>query len=253
MSKQCTCGRSEAYPFCDNTHTQPASPVIKTINPHTFTYFKNEEIDKDKFGISQNKIVQIPRFISKSFSKQIMDIFEADSLWQDVGFHKAKNLFHIDFFSNKELESTWEELVSTIKRSVELVFGEPVSKMGIYIQKWPEGSYGIEHNDSYNFDGSIGNITSKIATTLFLYSPFTGGKLEFPEHDISIDPKAGSLYVFPGGPENQHRITEVESGLRFTVIAFWDFDSSVYTKEQLDGMQKSKERWNNYMKTGEGL
>lgn len=246
MSKQCTCGRSKSYPFCDNTHAQPATPVIQTINPHSFSYFNKKDS-------AENVAVQIPKFVSKDFSKNLIDNFEQDELWQDVGFYKAKNLFHIDFGTNQELSGLWEDLVSTIKRAVEIVFKDKVLNTGLYIQKWPEGSYGVKHNDMYNFDGSIGNLTSRIATTLFLHSPFTGGNLEFPDHDINIEPKMGSLYLFKGGPENEHQISEVLSGTRYTVIAFWDFESSTYTDEEIIGMQDSKKRWEIYMKTGEGL
>lgn len=245
MSKQCTCGRSKSYPFCDNTHSQPSGPVIQTINPHAFMYF-NKDQSEDK------KIVQISRFVSKSFSEDLMDVFEKDNLWQDVGFHKAKNLFHIEF-EDKDLSDNWNILIDTIKRAVETIFKSKVVNSGLYIQKWPEGSYGIRHNDTYNFDGSIGNLTSKIATTLFLHSPFTGGKLEFPDHEIVIEPKLGSLYTFQGGPENEHQISEVTSGLRYTVIAFWDFEDSIYTEEEVKAMNESKAKWENYMKTGEGL
>lgn len=246
MSKQCTCGRSQSYPFCDNTHAQPSHPVIQTINPHAFSYFNKKDSQ-------ENIAVQVPKFISKGMSKDLIDVFEKDELWQDVGFHKASNLFHIDFVDNKDLANLWEELVSTIKRATEIIFKDKVINTGLYIQKWPEGSYGIKHNDMYNFDGSIGNLTSRIATTLFLYSPFTGGNLEFPDHELVIEPKMGSLYLFKGGPENEHQISEILSGLRYTVIAFWDFESSTYTDEELKGMEDSKKKWENYMKTGEGL
>lgn len=245
MSKQCTCGRSASYPFCDNTHKQPAGPVIQTINPHAFMYFNKDQAE-DK------KIVQISKFVSKPFSDRLIEVFEKDSLWQDVGFYKAKNLFHINF-EEKDLADNWETLMSTTKRAVEAVFKSKVVMSSVYIQKWPEGSYGVKHNDTYNFDGSIANLRSKIASTLFLHSPFTGGDLEFPDHDVSIQPKLGSLYTFQGGPGNEHQITKITSGLRYTVISFWDFEDANYTEEEIKAMNSSEERWKNYIKTGEGL
>lgn len=238
MSKQCVCGRSLTYPYCDGTHKTPNNfPIVQTINPQTFTYFSKDE---------NNPIVQIPKFISKDFSKQLIDLFNSDDKWQGVGFHKAKNLMKVPDSADEKLSKTWEDLLDTIKRATHLVFKKEIELQQVYVQTWPKDSYGVIHNDTHNYDGTISNINYKFATILFLYSDFVGGRLEFPAHNISIDPKQGSLYLFDGGAKNEHQVTTVEDGLRYTVIAFWDIAGTEYTDEQKIQMQASKDRWADY-------
>jgi hypothetical protein len=57
---------------------------------------------------------------------------------------------------------------------------------------------------------------------LFLTDDYEGGETCFVEHNISVRPKAGSIYLFPGY-FTQHGVREVTSGCRVNILAqFFD-------------------------------
>lgn len=173
--------------------------------------------------------------------------FEKQDSWSKVGFHKAETLDVSSIINGSEISEGWDKLIDTIKRSAEIVFGKSVINQTTYVQRWPEGSYGTKHNDTYNDDGTIGNISYKVASTIFLNNTFEGGRLEFPDHELSISPNYNSMYLFNGGPENEHQISMVESGVRYTIVSFWDFEDSVYTEEEINAVNKSREYWAKYV------
>lgn len=212
-----------------------------------FEYF-NDNLDIDYVkNETDSKIFEVKNIITESMSKTIIEESEKMAGWKNVGFYKARILDQID--NRPEASETFrkyiDEYLSIVKNIISLAFGKPVRLKFIYIQKWPVGSYAIKHNDMYNFDGTPLFLDCKIAANVYMHNDFTGGKLEFPDHGISINPKQGSAYIFNGGPENEHQVTEIESGDRYTIVSFFDIEGSSYTEEELYMSLKSQEKWVN--------
>jgi hypothetical protein len=193
-------------------------------------------LDKDTYGIEENKIVEINNFIDYESSLKIINDSEKSYNWESVGFHGAQVLLDID-------EKIKNNLIYKISSYLKQIYGIEPKLETMYIQKWTAGAYGIVHNDRYNFDGSIGNITYRYAANTFLHSNFGGGEILFPDHSISIKPELGSAYMFSGGPENEHGISTISYGVRYTIVSFWDDANNDYSKEELDAVEKSRERW----------
>jgi predicted 2-oxoglutarate/Fe(II)-dependent dioxygenase YbiX len=86
---------------------------------------------------------------------------------------------------------------------------------------------------------------SKLVCLLYINDDYSGGELDFRDHDVTINPLVGELVTFPGGIENVHRVKAVESGTRHTIGAFWDYAESVYSEERMkewdDEIQKVRE------------
>ena len=60
-----------------------------------------------------------------------------------------------------------------------------------------------------------------IAGLFYINDDYEGGELYFPNQGIQFKPKAGSAYFFPGDMNYIHGVTEVKSGIRYTVPFFW--------------------------------
>lgn len=235
MAKQCTCGRSLSYPYCDNTHSIKPR-IIDAINPKTFNYLQDE---------LNNKVVQVPRFVSKEMSEDFISSFENNNSWEKVAF--TNTLVLTDPELNEVIESEWNKLKQSVQKTIEIIFNKHVKLETMYVQKWNENAEGIKHSDTHNIDGSVGNITYKIATTLFLHKDFTGGNIKFYNKEMTLEPKQASLYVFNGG-QNDHEILKVESGTRYTIVSFWDYEDSSYTDEEMQQMELSQQSWATYIK-----
>ena len=59
---------------------------------------------------------------------------------------------------------------------------------------------------------------------------------------LSFKPNAYSYYVFPGGYENIHGVSEITKGVRYTMVSFWDFAELVYSDETLERWKEEEKQ-----------
>lgn len=111
-----------------------------------------------------------------------------------------------------------------------------ISQIGYHTQKWEPGAYARKHSDNTDEHGHSGAFTrSRYAAFLYLNDDFEGGMLQFPDQDISLQPKVGMLAAFDGGFNNMHEVTLITSGVRYTLGSFWDDrEEDAYPQEVRD-------------------
>jgi Rps23 Pro-64 3,4-dihydroxylase Tpa1-like proline 4-hydroxylase len=125
-------------------------------------------------------------------------------------------------------------LKQKIKDACENALGKDLAEVSYHAQKWKDGAYASFHSDNSDEHGNPSEFErSKYAAFIYLNEDFKGGNLNFKHHDVNIKPKAGMLAVFAGGYTNEHEVTKVHGGTRYTVGSFWDNADAVYTEEQI--------------------
>jgi Rps23 Pro-64 3,4-dihydroxylase Tpa1-like proline 4-hydroxylase len=130
-------------------------------------------------------------------------------------------------------EDYFEQLKEKIKLACEQVIGRDLSEISYHAQKWTDGAFASFHSDNTDEHGnSTAFIRSKYAAFLYLNESFEGGKLNWKNYDITVTPKTGMIAIFDGGFGNEHEVTTVKNGTRYTIGSFWDNADSVYTEEQ---------------------
>jgi hypothetical protein len=83
------------------------------------------------------------------------------------------------------------------------------------IQRMQEGVELKAHTDQHT-DPSI-----RYATILYLNDDYADGELFFPNLDIELKPKAGTLVFFPGDEEYKHGVKHVGEGpIRYVLVGF---------------------------------
>lgn len=82
----------------------------------------------------------------------------------------------------------------------------------INIKKWNTGQKMGPHAD-----GQDGNYGLAYTMVMYLNDDYEGGEINFPNHDVQIKPKAGSLVMFPATGEFIHEVKPILSGTRYTV------------------------------------
>lgn len=113
-----------------------------------------------------------------------------------------------------DLDAARDALIDAIRSH----FGaDRIYCQGRQLVHWPRGSSQPPHTDQY-FEGTI------FAAVVHLNDDFEGGRTYFPDLARMSTPRTGSAVVFRGGSE-QHGVTEVKSGERFTA-AMWFGDDS---------------------------
>ena len=170
-------------------------------------------------GLYKNNILEWNRI--SFYDSFAMGFWEQDP----TGFCQALGL-PIDYFHG--------ELKTKLKKAVELVLERDVEEVSYHAQKWEPGAFAGFHSDNSDEDGNPSEFEkSKYAAFLYLNEDFSGGVLNFKNHDITIKPKTGTLAVFAGGYTNEHEVTKVHDGTRYTVGSFWDYAELSYSEEQI--------------------
>lgn len=78
------------------------------------------------------------------------------------------------------------------------------------IKKWDVGQSMGPHCD--NYDGHS-NLAFSMVT--YLNDSYSGGEIFFPNQDVKIKPKAGSLIMFPSHEPFVHQVLPITSGTRY--------------------------------------
>lgn len=78
------------------------------------------------------------------------------------------------------------------------------------IKKWNVGQSMGPHCD--NYDGHS-NLAFSMVT--YLNDEYEGGELNFPNHEITIKPQAGSVIMFPSHEPFLHQVLPIKNGTRY--------------------------------------
>lgn len=191
--------------------------------------YRNEDIVGNKLGIKTNKIAKISEFLTnQEIYKLETYLSNPNHKWGETSFHNSHGI------SLSINESTLVEvdlpndffltLTNKLKAAVEDVFGHRILESKCHAQKWEVGGFAEPHSDNSDHEGNISEYGDmKYVSILYINSDYSGGEVYFPEHSIEIKPAQNDLLIFPGGFENIHGVKEITQGIRYTIMAFWDF------------------------------
>jgi Rps23 Pro-64 3,4-dihydroxylase Tpa1-like proline 4-hydroxylase len=224
--------------------------------------------------VLKHDIVAYENFISPEHCDAILKYWEHSTEkgtlpWGAISFYES---FSANLPEDADMldfglpENFFKDLEAGIQAATEDTRGKPIRKVSYHAQKWIEGAFAGFHSDNSSLDDPEYNAfeRSKMATFLYLNEDFEGGELNFRDHDIKIKPTKGLLVAFEGGHHNIHEVLPIESGVRFTVGSFWDFDEIQYTDETKARWEteiseariqqaKDAEEWANMRERGERL
>lgn len=212
--------------------------MTNTINKNNFIYYKDDPIENSVLGIRDNRIVEIPNFISEENSKNMIKYFEAKAeMWGDIAFYGSSGMGlqpNDPVLSDYHLtDSFFDDLREQFKLHVEAVFDRKVKPNTSHAQKWDVGGFANPHSDNSDNHGEPNAFEiNKYVAILYLNGDYEGGELYFPDHSIEFKPTPYSLITFPGGVENIHGVKEITAGTRYTMVSFWDFAEIEYSEEK---------------------
>ena len=204
---------------------------VPRLDPASFIFFKDEEIvdGKGRLGVDRNRIVEVPNFVSESMASSMVEYFKKEDRWGETAFNGSHGApVQAGYVKPSDFglpDSIFMDVNAKLEEAVSAVYNKSVTPSSIHAQKWDVGSSANPHSDNSDFDGNPteGFDNLKYVGILYLNSDYEGGDLYFPDHDISIHPNSGSMYIFSGGVENIHGVTEITRGTRYSIVSFWNF------------------------------
>ena len=227
--------------------------IVNNIDTSSFIYLQNENIDSTRLGVTTNKIVEIPNFVNKDAVPKMINFFENCGIeWGDIAFYGSSGkglLTDSETMKKFELpENFFDDLKNKYQEAVEKVFDRKVRANTSHAQKWDVGGFASPHSDNSDHDGNPNAFEiNKYVGILYLNDDYEGGELYFCDKDnnmekyLSFKPNAYSYYVFPGGVENIHGVSEITKGTRYTMVSFWDYAEIEYDQETLDRWKAEEE------------
>jgi hypothetical protein len=243
--------------------------IIDKLNKSDFIYFRDEPNNKGVLGITDNRIVEIPNFIDEETAKSMISYVESKGEnWGDIAFYGSLGMGLAEsdpgLLENGLTLTFFSDLREKFKEAVELVFERKVRPNTSHAQKWDVGGFAAPHSDNSDFEGKPNAFEiNKYVGILYLNDNYDGGELFFVEAkefgDIRVDsngskspewndpylsfkPNKLSYYVFPGGIENVHGVSEILSGTRYTMVSFWDYEEIEYDQETLDRWEEEEKQ-----------
>lgn len=147
------------------------------------------------------------------------DTYQGDDRYI-FGYQKHTNPENLST-SSKEIREIYDTISNSLFNCAEHYCNtlglEYVEPSPIRISKYQKGAEMGPHID---WDGHplAGPIMSAV---LYLNSNYEGGELDFPELDVRIKPKAGSIVIFPSVAPYYHQSLIIESGFKYMSPAFW--------------------------------
>ena len=145
-------------------------------------------------------------------------------------------------------ENFFDDLKNKYQEAVGKVFDRKVRANTSHAQKWDVGGFASPHSDNSDHDGNPNAFEiNKYVGILYLNDDYEGGELYFCDKNnnmekyLSFKPNAYSYYVFPGGVENIHGVSEITKGTRYTMVSFWDYAEIEYDQETLDRWKAEEE------------
>ena len=115
-------------------------------------------------------------------------------------------------FFSREIRTPIEEVVEDYRKENMLPNGihEPYS-----VLKYLEQS---EYHAHYDHFRDNGRVFSMVAT---LGQPISGGQLEFPTIGVTVEPKVGSVILFPSNFPYLHIAHPVSSGIKHSMVTWY--------------------------------
>jgi hypothetical protein len=214
------------------------SLYIDSIDKSKFITYRDEPNTLGELGIPQNKIIEIPNFVTPEAAVNMINYIESYSeIWGDIAFYGSSGMgIHPDDPRLAEYNLPpmyFDSLRKKFQEAIELVFERPVKANTSHAQKWDVGGFAAPHSDNSDFDGHPNAFEiNKYVGILYLNHDYEGGELYFPDHNIELKPAAYSYICFPGGVENIHGVKEITKGVRYTMVSFWDFAEAEYSEEK---------------------
>lgn len=199
--------------------------------------------------IHRPDIVEYKDFLSKKECEELINYFNSsEDEWKVTCFYASYVMDPNASFDNKTSElktpEYFNDLKLKLKNIAEDVSPKKLRNLSLSAHKWTPGAFAAHHSDNTELDGTPNAWQdNKFVTIIYLNDDYEGGNLLFNAHRISISPSAGTVIAFDPGFTNLHGVSEITSGIRYTILSSFDHIDSVYPRDLFEWRKEySKEQ-----------
>jgi hypothetical protein len=193
------------------------------------------------FGESADNIVTLENFMTEEEVLRLNAFIRNNNNWDVTETHRNENgtvIYDADYWADRvatyptiqkgdpEIPDLIEKMVARLKVEVDNFFGVDANPTSPAMVRWLPGQLQMPHADKELHEGPDAGKPNDfpyydLAGLFYINDDYEGGELYFPNQGIQFKPKAGAAYFFPGDKNYIHGVTEIKSGIRYTVPFFW--------------------------------
>lgn len=193
------------------------------------------------FGSSAENIITLEDFMTEEEIKTLDLFIRSNSEWDYTETHYNENgtvTYDAKYWEDRvatyptiektdpQIVKVIEGMVARLKVEVDNFFGVDALPTSPAMVRWLPGQFQMPHADKELHNGPDAGKPNDfpyydIAGLFYVNDDYVGGELYFPNQGIQFKPKRGAAYFFPGDMNYIHGVTEIESGIRYTVPFFW--------------------------------
>jgi hypothetical protein len=193
------------------------------------------------FGNGKENIVELENFMTNEEVEFLNNFIRSNTIWDITETHyndEGTVIYDADYWkdrvitkpniekANPKVSIIINNMVARLKPIVDDFFKVDAMPTNPAMVKWLPGQLQMPHADK---ELHVGEDAGKpndfpwydLASLFYINDDYEGGELYFPHQDIQFKPKVGAAYFFPGDMNYIHGVTEVKSGIRYTVPFFW--------------------------------
>lgn len=178
-----------------------------------------------KIGGSTRNIQYIENVLPEKDHKVLLDYIKISESWEEQPWLAI----------TIQSENLPEEITEILNRVFELVYKKsvelydvalnPFHKSALHLVKFVKGFYLVPHVDTLSHEGN------HIASVYYINDDYTGGEINFPDHNLEIKPKPNSLIIFPGNESYLHEVREIVDNDRYSSALWLQFTGSSFNKK----------------------
>lgn len=176
-----------------------------------------EKADESNICIFEN-------YISAEHLKKIYEYCYSINEWEpwSSGLSDKISTFETMKKNSPETFEIMQKYVNGVQKLIEFKFGRELESAHPGIRRWDAGEEQQLHADGENLDGSP-NETYIVdyGSIMYLNDNYLGGEIYFPQYELNIAPKAGTLIFFPSSKYYLHGVRKILAGVRYTSPHFW--------------------------------
>jgi hypothetical protein len=193
------------------------------------------------FGNSPDNIVALEDFMTEEEVLRLNNFIRNNETWDFTETHYNENgtvIYDADYWANRvatyptieksdpEIPKLIENMVARLKIEVDNFFNVDANPTSPAMVRWLPGQLQMPHADKELHTGPDAGKPNDfpyydLAGLFYINDDYEGGELYFPNQGIQFKPKAGAAYFFPGDKNYIHGVTQIKSGIRYTVPFFW--------------------------------
>jgi len=175
-----------------------------------------------------------PKIITNFLENDTCDLFlkyaNSTNDWIKTGdsdFWDKRTIYHQKLI---ELGFDCRKIITDMKTVIEKEYElkEEIYADSLILCRWFEKSSQTPHCDNMiDFEEQHKKHGHRhFGAIIYLNDNYDGGRTYYPEHNFEIIPKSGALAVHLADCDHRHGVTEVTSGIRYTLASFWTFNKS---------------------------